>query len=156
MPSQPRYIVDRLMVSANVKTFADLARYLEVQPPAINAALRSKQIPETWIYKIAYRTGRRVEYLLRGEQPEFRDEVAEQAANYTRSPLLPQIAEALEEMDQAERETLLLCADALRRGDEQVKHHLIGQLQIIRDAVNARKGKYNKGDPAKRKRDAVG
>ena len=156
MPPKPTDIVDRLQTAAGLQNRRELSSYLEIAPQSLANAIARGQIPEAWIYKVAYKTGRRVEYLLRGERPEFRDEVAEQAANYTRSPVLPQIAEALEEMDQAERETLLLCADALRRGDDQVKHHLIGQLQIIKDAVDARKEKRARGDPAKRKRDAAG
>jgi Bacteriophage CI repressor helix-turn-helix domain len=77
-----RDIIERLQRSLGFTSLAALARELEIDPSAINAAIRQKRLPDVWLYKVAYRTGRRVEWLRSGEGPEFASIAAEESAHY--------------------------------------------------------------------------
>lgn len=56
-------MVLRLIEAIGGRTQADLARYLGIAPPQVTAALQRGRIPERWLYRVAYETGRSVEWL---------------------------------------------------------------------------------------------
>lgn len=64
-------------------TLADIARFLDISPPAINAAIRKHQVPDLWIYKVAVLTGFRVEWLRDGAEPRQYVELLKDAAAVT-------------------------------------------------------------------------
>lgn len=82
MSSQPREIINRLCSALNVSTLAGLSRFLDVSPQAINGAIRKQQIPDVWLYKVSYHTGRLVEWLRSGTGLEFADAVTETERRY--------------------------------------------------------------------------
>lgn len=83
MSTQARTIIDRLGVAVGSPTLADLARFLDISPPAINAAIRKCQVPDLWIYKVAVLTGYRVEWLRDGAEPRQYVELLKDAAAVT-------------------------------------------------------------------------
>lgn len=64
--SQAREIIDRLLSSGTYPSQSALARHLDVAPQRITDAIARNQIPELWIYRIAYETGFRAEWLKTG------------------------------------------------------------------------------------------
>lgn len=118
-----RDIIERLQCALGLTSLAALARELQIDPSAINAAIRQKRLPDVWLYKVAYRTGRRVEWLQSGEGPEFSDMEAEEKAKYRRAfpPALQGLIDQWTDLSEAERSIvdsamkLLLSADAETR-----------------------------------------
>lgn len=82
MNVQPREITKRLCHALGVSSLAGLARFLDVSPQAINGAIQKRQIPDVWLYKVSYRTGRLVEWLRSGTGPEFADVAEETERRY--------------------------------------------------------------------------
>lgn len=176
-----RRTIDRLVLAIEGTTFADLARFLDVSPPAINAALRKKQIPELWLYKVAEKTGRRVEWLRTGHGPELESAVLQELLDRVKNLKVPpadigkpnremgELSAAVREMegivriaeqvtaypltpapalspgldasglDDEERATVQRLVDALKAGDPQIRSHLIGQLRLIDELVQAKR-----------------
>jgi SOS-response transcriptional repressor LexA len=60
-------IVKRIQQVLRVDSQAAVARWLEVQQPALTRALRVNHVPESWLYKVAYQTGHSVEWLRTGK-----------------------------------------------------------------------------------------
>ena len=146
MASKLRVTLERLMAVTGVDTQVALAEHLEVPPSSITDALRRGKIPEGWIFKIAYLTKRRVEWLRTGEKPEFQDETsAEETHAFGRSATLKRLVEALETMDEEEQRTIERCAEALRVGDHDIRQHLIGQLKLLEETVKLRRVKRERG-----------
>jgi len=56
----------RMKEAIGVRSLAALARHLGIDPSAINAAIRQRRLPETWLYKIANESDRSVDWLLTG------------------------------------------------------------------------------------------
>ncbi len=84
MSSKTREILSRFQESIGVPTLAGLARFLGVVPSAINAAIRKRQVPDSWLYKVAYQTGVTVEWLRTGKgdrlDPRFSGELRSDVA----------------------------------------------------------------------------
>jgi len=59
-------IIDRLMVALSVGTQAALAERLDLTPSSVTDAVRRKKVPQAWIYRVAYMTGHRAEWLKTG------------------------------------------------------------------------------------------
>ncbi len=80
------------MMALGVTTQAALAAELGVTPSSVTDAARRKQVPETWIYKVAYRSGVRAEWLQTGrgaKRPAAQVQViAESAEEYGLPPAL--------------------------------------------------------------------
>ncbi len=143
------------MEALRVQTKMALAEALEVPPSSITDAIRRRAIPEAWLYKVAYRTRCRVEWLRTGEPPKHLEEGgAEGSHEYGRSLVERRVIEALEHLDTEEQTTVLRLLDALVRGDQQIRDHLINQLQIIEEAVASRRRKQARDTAARRPRQA--
>ena|SRR3990167_1094504 len=139
-------ILRRLMLASGVQTKAALAAHLGLTPSNITDAVRRNMIPESWLYKVAYRTRRNIEWLKTGSGPEFLDEAAADAAGeYGRTATLRQLMEALESMDEEEQATLLRYKDLLERGDMLLRQHVINQAKLLERDLK-RRGKKAKGE----------
>lgn len=57
MSQEPREIIERLIGARDLKTRAQLAAGLEIKPQSIVSAVNRGEIPEAWLYRVAYRTG---------------------------------------------------------------------------------------------------
>ena len=83
---KPRDILDRLLLATECETQAALAKRLGVAPQRIVEALGRGSISETWLYRIAYETGHRVEWLRTGRGPKLKPSqatvLAESLADY--------------------------------------------------------------------------
>lgn len=64
--SEPREIIERLLSASGHHTQAALARHLDIAPQRITDAISNGQIPELWIYRVAYHSGYRAEWLRTG------------------------------------------------------------------------------------------
>jgi|CXWL01.1.fsa_nt_gi hypothetical protein len=124
-----REIIDRMMSSIEVKSLAALARELEIAPSAINAAIRQKRLPDVWLYKVAYRTGRSVEWLQSGQGPEFTDVAAEESAHYQRTlpPALRMLLVRWKDLSDTQR-SILEHATALLESEDKETRRTIRQV----------------------------
>jgi hypothetical protein len=120
MNSQPLEIINRLRLSLSVSTLAELARLLDVSPQAINGAIRKRQIPEAWLYKVAYITGRRVEWLQSGHGHEFSHEEMEK---YRRDfpPSIQELREQYGKLSEAERSIVDNAMKLILSSDPQIR-----------------------------------
>ncbi len=147
MGSEPRGIVDRLVGALGLKTQAQLAASLEIRPQSIISAVNRGEIPEAWLYRVAYRTGRSVEWLRTGRGPAWQGQVTGEgtAPTYgtrgTQPAALRHLLEAWEELDEEERAAVERCAAILRTGDRDVREHLIAQLKLVEETVRGRQAK---------------
>lgn len=145
MYSEPRGIIERLLVALGVKTQAQLAASLEIRPQSIISAIHREEIPEAWLYRVAYLTGRSVEWLRTGKGPAWQENVIGErtAPSYGnrggQAAGLRHVLEAWEELDEEERATVERCAEVLRIGDRDIREHLIAQLKLIEETVRRRR-----------------
>ncbi len=150
MRSEPREIIDRLLQALNLKTQAQLAVSLEIRPQSIVSAVRRGAIPEGWLYRVAYLTGRHVEWLRTGKGPIWQADVAAETspAGYGAGRIpdatVRRLVEVWEELDAEEQASLKRCAEILRVGDRDVREHLIGQLKLMEEAVQLRRRKRSR------------
>jgi hypothetical protein len=151
MGSEPRGIIDRLLVALDCKTQAQLAARLEIRPQSIVSAVNRGEIPEAWLYRVAYLTGRSVEWLRTGKGPARQENVVGEGTSPPygerggQSAALRHVLEAWEELDEEERATVERCAEVLRVGDRDVREHLIAQLKLIEETVQRRRAKRRRG-----------
>lgn len=151
MASDPRGIIDRLLAALDCKTQAQLATSLEIRPQSIISAVNRGEIPEAWLYRVAYLTGRSVDWLRSGKGPAWQENIIGEgtAPPYGnrggQSPALRRVIEAWEELDEEERATVERCVQVLRIGDRDVREHLIAQLKLIEETVQRRRAKRGRG-----------
>lgn len=62
-----RGIIDRLLEAMGYTTLAALANFLAVEPSVINRAIRDERVPPLWIFRVAYETGYRAEWIETGQ-----------------------------------------------------------------------------------------
>lgn len=146
MSSQARDIIDRLLVALNAKTQAQLAASLEIRPQSIVSAIGRGEIPEAWLYRVAYLTGRSVEWLRTGKGPVWHGNatVAESMPSYSERPPsapLRRILDAWDSLDHDEQAAVGRCADALRLGDREIRDHLVHQLKLIEELIQMRRAR---------------
>jgi hypothetical protein len=153
MDSESRGIIERLLAALDLKTQTQLAASLEIKPQSIISAMSRGEIPEAWLYRVAYLTGRNVDWLRTGKGPVWHGNVTAEVT----SPLygggrghsapLRRVLEAWEELDSEERVTVERCTEALRVGDRDIREHLIAQLKLIEEAIHARQAKRARRRP---------
>lgn len=129
--SKDRETIDRLVKATGCQNKSDLARYLEITPQRITEAMGRGKISEAWFYKIAYRTGRRVEWLRTGQGPEFLDEAAAEEVEFGRSALVRELTEAMDHLDEEEQAAIRRAVEILKTGPLDVRQHLMGQLKLL-------------------------
>lgn len=124
------------MLGSGVKTQAQLADILGISQAAVTQALSKGKIPDVWLYKVAYQTGRRVEWLRTGEGPEFLNEVvAETEHRYgiedeaVRLYLTRRLS-----LDDDRRETIDHLMDLLLRADDTTREALLLLLSEKRES----------------------
>ncbi len=81
--SQVRDLIERLRAATNTDSSLALSRILDVAPTMISRAIRQRQVPDLWIYKVAVLTGYRVEWLRDGTEPRQYVELLKDAAAVT-------------------------------------------------------------------------
>lgn len=151
MASDPRGIIERLLLALGLKTQAQLAAALEIRPQSVISAIGRGEIPEAWLYRVAYRTGRNVEWLQTGKGPVRQENVIGEGTvpSYgnrgDQSAALRQVLDAWQELDEEERDTVERCAQVLRIGDRDIREHLIAQLKLIEETVQRRRAKRGRG-----------
>ena len=82
MTDRSRQIINRLSRSVGAKTQSALAEFLRVRQGNISQAIKNNHVPDTWLYKVSYHTGRTVEWLRSGTGPEFADAAHETERRY--------------------------------------------------------------------------
>ena len=153
MDSEPRGIIERLLDALDLKTQAQLAASLEIKPQSIISAMSRGEIPEAWLYRVAYLTGKNVEWLRTGKGSVKHGNVTAEATSPVygdgrgHSAPLRRILEAWEELDSEERVTVERCTEALRIGDRDIREHLITQLKLIEETVQMRRAKRARRRP---------
>ena len=153
MDSEPRGIIERLIVALDLKTQAQLAASLEIRPQSIISAMSRGEIPEAWLYRVAYLTGRNVDWLRTGKGPVWHGNVIAEAtapswgSGRGHSAPLRRVLEAWEELDSEEQTAVERCAEALRVGDRDIREHLIAQLKLIEETVQMRRAKRARRRP---------
>lgn len=153
MSSGPHGIVERLMAALDLKTQAQLAAGLGIRPQSIISAISRGEIPEAWLYRVAYLTGRSVEWLRTGKGSVWHGSVVAEApapaygSGGDYSAPLRRVVEAWGVLDSEERATVERCVDALRVGDRDIREHLITQLKLIEETVHMRRAKRSRRRP---------
>jgi SOS-response transcriptional repressor LexA len=88
---EPRDIISRLLSAGGYLSQSALARRLDVAPQRITDAISHGQIPELWIYHVAYHTGVRAEWLRTGRGPKLHpartEVITEQLKQYGLPPI---------------------------------------------------------------------
>lgn len=149
-------IIARLLDALHLTTRAQLAAALEIRPQSIVSALNRREIPEAWLYRVAYLTGRNVEWLRTGRGAVWREAVAADsgASGYGRGAgktsgrgagkagripaPLRRLLQAWEGLGQPEQATVARLVEALRGGDREIRDHLIREMKLIEDSLRAR------------------
>lgn len=112
------------MRACSAGTQTQLAGALGISQAAVTQAIAKGKIPEGWAYKVAYSTGRRVDWILSGRGTEFANTAAEEMERYRRElpPALHDLTEQWTALTETERAIvdnalkLLLSSDAETRG----------------------------------------
>ena len=138
--SQPRAIIDRLLTACGSITQLTLARELGIAPQRIVEAITRGQIPDLWLYKVSYKTGRTVEWLRSGQRPEFSHVAAEEMERYRRElpPSLHDLTEQWTSLSEAERAILDNALKLLLSSDPETRGLMVDVLQSV--AAHRRKG----------------
>lgn len=154
MKMQPRKIIDRFMESLELSTQSSLAALLDVAPQRINEAIRRGKIPDAWLYKVAYLTGRDVDWLRTGEGSEFKEGAVARCQQLPPGPrraILSQIEQYLVQAPDDELSSVQRLIEALNRAAPDVRSHLVNQLKVIE-----RLNQYDAEHLGKRRRRAKG
>lgn len=144
MRADPREIVERLIEALGLKTQAQLAGSLDIRPQSIVSAVNRGEIPDAWLYRVAYRTGRSVEWLRTGRGSVWRGaHVAEAPApiygDKRPSAMSRSMIETWAKLDAEEQAVVQRCADIVRHADRAVREHLLAQLKLIDEMAQARR-----------------
>lgn len=140
------------MLAAGVNTQAQLAAALDISQAAVAQALGKDKIPDVWLYKVAYQTGRRVEWLRTGEGPEFAETVAELKHHYGLNDEAVRLyLERRLALGDDRRHLIDRLMDLLLRADDTTRDALLALLQAHPDSPRHRRdapGKRKKADSA--------
>ncbi|OQW64821.1 MAG: hypothetical protein BVN29_11435 [Nitrospira sp. ST-bin5] len=136
----PQEIIDRLLLATGLKTQASLASYLGITPPKITGAFRRGHVPALWLYKVAYETGCRLEWLQKGEEPRNRAESHAAIAPklVTLALTYPGLLQAWNDLGEEGRNVM---SDyfSLWNQDEEIRNYLASQRNILRRVRPQRK-----------------
>lgn len=141
MGSAPRAVIERLIAALNLRTQAQLAARLGIRPQSIISAVRRGEIPEAWLYRVAYLSGRRVEWLRTGKGPIWHELVVAEAAARPYGAALQRVLAAWDGLDAEGQTTVERCTALLRLEHPDIRAHLIRQLKLIEETARVREGK---------------
>ena len=149
MRQEPREIIERLMAALELKTQAQLAASLEIRPQSIVSALNRGEVPEAWLYRVAYRTGRSIEWLRTGKGPAWHGALLAEApapayGDQRQAEMRQQVMQAWDALEVDERRIVLRCIEILQGADQDLRGHLIAQLKFIDEMAQTRRGKQTK------------
>lgn len=149
MRQEPREIIGRLITALELKTQVQLAASLEIRPQSIVSALNRGEIPEAWLYRVAYRTGRSIEWLRTGKGPARHGVLLAEApapayGDQRQAEMRQQVMQAWDAMEADERRMVLHCIEILQGADQDLRGHLIAQLKFIDEMAQTRRGKRTK------------
>lgn len=149
MRPEPRDIIERLIAALDLKTQAQLAASLEIRPQSIVSALNRGEIPEAWLYRVAYRTGRSIEWLRTGKGAARHGALVAEApapvyGDKKQSEMLQRVIQAWDHMDADAQAMLLRCAEILHGADGDLREHLIAQVKLIDEMAQARRSKRSR------------
>lgn len=141
------------MAALQVKTYADLARMLTVDPSAINAAIRSQRVPEAWLYKVAYQTRCRVEWLRTGQSPHYLDEAVAETRTLYGLPsieVIGPLVEAWKDLSEDERKVIERSIELLRCGEADLMKDMLDFLERRRHhSHTSRSGRPKRKRPSR-------
>ncbi len=144
MRSNPRDIIRRLMSALAVSTQVQLSGRLGIKPQSIISAVKRGEIPEAWLYRVAYSTGKSVEWLRTGRGPAWQAKVVSEprAPRYGDGRGLADTYSDLmsiwNELDLEERTTVRRCAEALRAGNRDMRELVIREMKLVEEAIQRR------------------
>lgn len=90
--SEPREIIDRLLTASGHRTQSALARQLDIAPQRITDAIAHGNVPDLWIYRVAYDSGYRADWLRTGRGAKLHAGRTEVIAETTKQYGLERIA----------------------------------------------------------------
>lgn len=141
MDSAPRAVIERLIAALNLRTQAQLAARLGIRPQSIISAIRRGEIPGAWLYRVAYLSGRRVEWLRNGKGPIWHELMVAEAPARPYGAALHRVLAAWEGLDAEGQATVERCAELLRLEHRDIRAHLIRQLKLIEETARVRQSK---------------
>lgn len=138
--------VKRILEVLNIKAHKDLATFFDTSPSTISSAIGRDQVPEVWLYKVAYETQCRVEWLQTGTLPKYLDEaVAEARATYGVGTLtgIEDLLKDWKKLDESERRLAELSLRVIAFGDD---------FDLMQSVVTAtlKRHQYDEGKKAAR------
>jgi len=151
--ADPREVIERLIEALGLASRAQLAAHLAIRPQSIVSAVNRGEIPEAWLYRVAYLTGRSVEWLRDGKGRVWHGvamaETQDRAYGGDKKPsvTLQQVVEAWGRLDAEEQATVARCASVLQAADRDIREHLIAQMKLIEETLRRR---HRKDSPARR------
>jgi len=127
-------IIGRCKHAFGLTTQTALAKKIDLTPSSITDALRRGEIPEVWLYKVAYRTGRRVEWLRSGEGLEFADVAAEGKEKYRRTlpPALQGLVDQWADLSETERSIVESAMKLLLDADAETRDLVVKVVKSVR------------------------
>ncbi len=132
------------MSALTVNTQAQLSGRLGIKPQSIVSAEKRGEIPEAWLYRVAYSTGKSVEWLRTGRGPAWQAKVVSEprAPRYgDRRGLADTYSDLMSiwnELDLEERTTVRRCAEALRAGNRDMRDLVIREMKLVEEAIQHR------------------
>lgn len=90
--SEPREIIERLLSASGQRTQSALARHLDIAPQRITDAISHGHIPDLWIYRVAYNSGYRAEWLRTGRGAKMHAARTEVIAESLKDYGLPKVS----------------------------------------------------------------
>jgi len=134
MKDKSRALVERLVSSLGMENFAELARWLGVDPSVINRAIRTGKVPESWIYKVAYQTGRRLEWVETGKGVELHGNEPP-GGELADTGHAKKLVSVLKDFNEEELETLQNLAELLIGSERPVRRNIFAQLKTMQETV---------------------
>ncbi len=132
------------MSALAVSTQVQLSGRLGIKPQSIVSAEKRGEIPEAWLYRVAYSTGKSIEWLRTGRGPVWQAKVVSEptAPRYGDRRGLAETSSDLmslwNELDLEERTTVRRCAEALRAGNRDMRELVIRQMKLVEEAIQRR------------------
>ena len=123
-----------MMGATGLKNQSQFADFVGTSQPAVARAVKEGKIPDAWFYKVAHRTGRRIEWLQTGNGPEcLSDAVAEVEERYglARSPALKSLLEQRAELHESQQQIVDRAVQMILDSDMETRALLLQVLERV-------------------------